>query len=259
MEPRLWSICLSSSDINPIISHRDFPPQSRTHFISHYGVSIFSGTILHYCSRPQLRPALGTASPWAPVHCLAHIFPACSLSPLILGQCVLLISPASRTYFGHLKSIVRLEDSYLVVSVSPESSAYGPFIPESCHIHLPPSFISLPWTRWIHYSRFTSLLSCNKHGWNSALEPFLGALIEYRTFPLLLKGRLLLGSTNFRVFVLQKLNPRDLWHSVTNCYSSRHSRPPDTALLVRSILLLSPSHSHQWHCFRSSSPDLKFN
>jgi len=109
------------------------------------------------------------------------------------------------------------------------------------------------------YSRLTSLLSCSKHKWYSALEPFLGALIEYRTFPLLLKGRLLLGSTNFRVFVLQKLNPRVLWHSVTNCDSSRHSRPPDTALLVGSILLLSPSHSHQWHCFRSSSPDLKFN
>jgi len=69
--------------------------------------------------------------------------------PLILGQRVLLVSPASRTYFGRLKSIVRLEDSYLVVSVSPESSAYGPFIPESCHIHLPPSFILLPWTRRI--------------------------------------------------------------------------------------------------------------
>jgi len=66
--------------------------------------------------------------------------------PLVLGQHVLLVSPASRTYFGHLKSIIRLEDSYLVVSVSPESSAYGPFIPESCHIHLPSSFISLPWT-----------------------------------------------------------------------------------------------------------------
>jgi len=84
--------------------------------------------------------------------------------PLVLSQHIPLISPASHTYFGHLKSIIRLEDSYLVVSVSPESSAYGPFIPESCHIHLPPSFISLPWTHRIHYSRFTSLLSRNKHG-----------------------------------------------------------------------------------------------
>lgn len=46
---------------------------------------------------------------------------------------------------------------------------------------------------------------------------------------------------------------------MTSCDSTCHSRPPDTALLVGSILLLSPSHSHQWHCFRSSSPDLKFN
>ena len=79
------------------------------------------------------------------------------------------------------------------------------------------------------------------------LSTTVWALIEYRTFPLLLKGRLLLKSTNFCVFCDQ------LW------LFSRHSTPPDTALLVRSILLLSPSHSHQWHCFRSSSPDLKFN
>jgi len=83
--------------------------------------------------------------------------------PLVLGQHVLLVSPASCTYFGHLKSIVRLENSYLDVSVSPESSEYDPFIPESCHIHLPLSFILLPWTCQICYSHFTSLLSRNKH------------------------------------------------------------------------------------------------
>ena len=46
--------------------------------------------------------------------------------PLALGQRILLASPTSRTYFGQIKSIVRLEKSYLVISVSPESSAYGP-------------------------------------------------------------------------------------------------------------------------------------
>jgi len=72
--------------------------------------------------------------------------------PLILGQRVLLVSPASRTYFGHLRSIVKLEKSSLVVSVSPEPSAYGPFLPDTCHVHLPLSFISLPWMRQIQYS-----------------------------------------------------------------------------------------------------------
>jgi len=72
--------------------------------------------------------------------------------PLILGQHVLLISPASRTYFGRLRSIVKLEKSSLVVSVSPEPSAYGPFLPDTCHVHLPLSFISLPWMHQIQYS-----------------------------------------------------------------------------------------------------------
>jgi len=48
---------------------------------SHYGVRIFSGSFLHYCCRSPICPALRTASPRVPVHCLAHIFPACSLSP----------------------------------------------------------------------------------------------------------------------------------------------------------------------------------
>ena len=61
--------------------------------------------------------------------------------PLALGQRILLASPTSRTYFGQIKSIARLEKSYLVISVSPESSAYGPFIPLPCHIYLPTSFL----------------------------------------------------------------------------------------------------------------------
>ena len=62
--------------------------------------------------------------------------------PLVLGQRVLLISPASRMYFGHLRSIVKIEKSSLVISVSPEPSAYGPFLPDTCHVHLPLSFIT---------------------------------------------------------------------------------------------------------------------
>ena len=45
-----------------------------------------------------------------------HISPQSAPSvPLILSQHVLLVSPVSRTYFGCLKSIVRLENSYLVI------------------------------------------------------------------------------------------------------------------------------------------------
>jgi len=72
--------------------------------------------------------------------------------PLVLGQYIFLVSPVSRTYFGHLRSIVKLEKSFLVISVSPEPSAYGPFLPDTFHIHLPLSFVSLPWMRRIQYS-----------------------------------------------------------------------------------------------------------
>ena len=64
--------------------------------------------------------------------------------PLVLGQWILLACSTSRTYFGQIKSIVRLEKSYLVISVSPKSSAYGPFIPLPCQVYLPTSFLVLP-------------------------------------------------------------------------------------------------------------------
>jgi len=146
-KPRLWSICLSSSDINPFISHGDISPAIQTSTLSLTMESAFS--LEHFSAiAADLNYVLLLGQPLPELLCTVwHISsqPAPSV-PLVLSQCVLLVSPALRTYFGRLKSIVRLEDSYLVVSVSPESSAYGPFVPESCHIHLPLSFISLPWT-----------------------------------------------------------------------------------------------------------------
>ena len=142
-----WSLDLSSSDLNLIISHGDIPPTIQTPASSVTMESTFS--LEHFSTiAADLDYVLLLRQPLPEFLCTAwHISsqPAPSV-PLVLGQHVL-VSPASRTYFGHLKSIVRLEDSYLVISVSPESSAYGRFIPESCHIHLPPSFISLPWRR----------------------------------------------------------------------------------------------------------------
>ena len=78
--------------------------------------------------------------------------------PRVLGQQILLASPISRTYFGRIKSIIRLEKSYLVISVSPESSAYGPFIPLPCQVYLPTSFLVLPLLHRLQYSMFTSHL-----------------------------------------------------------------------------------------------------
>ena len=79
--------------------------------------------------------------------------------PLVLGQRILLASPTSRTYFGQIKSIVRLEKSYLVIYVSPKSSAYGPFIPLPCQVYLPTSFLVLPPLHRLQYSMFASHLS----------------------------------------------------------------------------------------------------
>ena len=58
-----------------------FPRNPDVCLISHYGVCIFSGSFLCYCCRSPLCPALRTAPPRVPMHCLAHVFPACSLSP----------------------------------------------------------------------------------------------------------------------------------------------------------------------------------
>jgi len=50
--------------------------------ISHYGVHIFSGSFLRYCCRSPLCPALRTASPRVPVHCLAYLPSLLPQSPL---------------------------------------------------------------------------------------------------------------------------------------------------------------------------------
>ena len=136
MEPRPWSICLSSSDVNLFISHGDIPPAIQTPASSVTMESAFSleqfSTIAADLNYVLL---LGQTLP--ELLCTAwHISSQPDPSvPLILGQHILLVSLASHTYFGHLKSIVILEDSYLVLTVSPESSAYGPFIPESENPH----------------------------------------------------------------------------------------------------------------------------
>ena len=69
------------------------------------------------------------------------------------------LSFSVRTYFGQIKSIVRLEKSYLVISVLPESSAYGPFIPLPCQVYLPTSSLVLPPLCRLQYSMFASHLS----------------------------------------------------------------------------------------------------
>jgi len=139
--------------VDLFISHGDIPPAIQMFVSSVTMESIFS--LDHFSAiAADLHYVLLLGQPLPEFLCTAwHISsqPAPSV-PLVLGQCVLLVSPVSRTYFGHLRSIVKIEKSSLVVSVSPEPSAYGPFLPDTCHVHLPLSFISLPWMHRIQYS-----------------------------------------------------------------------------------------------------------
>jgi len=60
------------------------PRNPDVHLISHYGVRIFSGSFLRYCCRSPLCPALRTASPRVPMHCLAHLPSLLPQSPWFL-------------------------------------------------------------------------------------------------------------------------------------------------------------------------------
>jgi len=128
--------------MDPFISHGDIPPAIQTFVSSVTMESVFS--LDHFSTiAADLHYVLLLGQPLPEFPCTAwHISsqPAPSV-PLILGQRVLLVSPASRTYFGHLRSIVKIEKSSLVVSVSPEPSAYGHFLPDTCHVHLPLLFV----------------------------------------------------------------------------------------------------------------------
>jgi len=148
---------LNSSTVSKAIRHATIPSKSLERGLSACQVPTwirsFPTEIFPLQSR-HLHYVLLLGQPLPEFPCTAwHISsqPAPSV-PLVLGQRVLLVSPASRTYFGHLRSIVKIEKSSLVVSVSPEPSAYGPFLPDTCHVHLPLSFVSLPWMRQIQYS-----------------------------------------------------------------------------------------------------------
>jgi len=105
MEPRLWSISLSSSDVILIISHGDIPPTIQTPTSSVTMESAFS-LERFFTIAADLDYVLLLGQPLPEFLCTAwHISsqPAPSV-PLVLGQRVLLVSPASRMYFGHLKS-----------------------------------------------------------------------------------------------------------------------------------------------------------
>ena len=142
-KPRTWPTCWSSSDEIRLSSHRDICPAIQmfillvtmepTSLLAHYSAiaadhdyTLLEGQPLSQLpDTPQYIP-----SPAPPI-------------PFVLSQCILLLSLLSHIFFGCLRSIVRLERSYLVVIVSPEPTAYGPYLLHPCQVFLPISFMML--------------------------------------------------------------------------------------------------------------------
>ena len=96
MEPRPWSICLSSSDVNLFISHGDIPPAIQTPTSSLTMESAFSLERFSAIAA-DLNYVLLLGQPFPELLCTVWYIssqPAPPV-PLVLGQRVLLVSPAS--------------------------------------------------------------------------------------------------------------------------------------------------------------------
>ena len=145
MKPRTWPTCWSSSDENRLSSHGDIHPAIQTFILL---VTMEPASLLarysaiaadHNYTLLEGQPLSQLPdTPWY----IASL-PAPQI-PFVLGQRVLLLSLPSHIFFGRLRSIIRLERSYLVVTVSPEPTAYGPCLPCPCQVFLLISFMTLP-------------------------------------------------------------------------------------------------------------------
>ena len=93
--------------------------------------------------------------------------------PFVLSQQVLLLSLTSHIFFGCLRSIIRLERFYLIVTVSPEPTAYGPCLLHPCQVFLPISFMMLPRLRQIQRTYLAPLLADDIYEHFSAYIPSL--------------------------------------------------------------------------------------
>ena len=159
MKPRTWPTCWSSSDENRLSSHGDIHPAIQTFILL---VTMEPASLLarystiaadHNYTLLEGQPLsqLPDTSWYIPSHPAPPI-------PFVLGQCVLLLSLLSHIFFGRLRSIVRLERSYLVITVSPEPTAYGPCLPHPCQVFLPILFMMLPRWRQIQHTYLAPLL-----------------------------------------------------------------------------------------------------
>ena len=144
-KPRTWPTCWSSSDENRLSSHGDIHPAIQT-FISLVTMEPASLLARYSAIAADHDYTLLEGQPLSQLPDTSWYIPSLPAPPVpcVLGQRVLLLNLPSHMFFGRLRSIVRLERSYLVVTVSPEPTAYGPCLPRPCQVFLPISFMTLP-------------------------------------------------------------------------------------------------------------------
>ena len=175
MKLRTWPTCWSSSDENWLSSHGDIHSAIQmfillvtmepTSLLAHYS------TIAADHDYTLLKGQPLSQLPDTPWYIPSHPAPPI---PFVLGQRIFLLSLPSHIFFGHLRSIIRLERSYLVIIVSPESTAYGPCLPHPCQVFLPISFIMmLPRLWWIQHTYLAHLLADDIYECFSAYIPSL--------------------------------------------------------------------------------------
>ena len=162
-------------DENRLSSHRDIYPAIRM-FISLVTMEAAS-LLAHYSAIAADHDyTLLEGQPLSQLPDTSWYIPSLPAPPIpfVRGQHVLLLSLLSRIFFGRLRSIVRLERSYLVVTVFPEPTAYGPCLLHLCQVLLPILFMTLPRLWWIQHTYVTHLLADDIHKCFSAYIPSLG-------------------------------------------------------------------------------------
>ena len=140
-----WPTCWSSSDESRLSSHGDIHPTIQT-FISLVTMEPASLLARYSTIAADHDDTLLKGQPLSQLPDTSWYIPSLPAPPIpfVLSQCVLLLSLPSHIFFGRLRSIIRLERSYLVVTVSPDPTAYGPCLPCPCQVFLPISFMTLP-------------------------------------------------------------------------------------------------------------------
>ena len=172
--PGTWPTCWSSSDENWLSSHRDIHPAIQM-FISLVTMEPASLLARYSTIAADHDYTLLEGQPLSQLPDTSWYIPSHPAPPIpfVLSQHILLLSLPSHIFFGHLRSIVRLERSYLVIIVSPEPTAYGPCLLHPCQVLLPISFMTLPRWQWIQHTYLAPLLADDIYEHFSAYIPSL--------------------------------------------------------------------------------------